>query len=219
MGEYSSHKTYINNKGVEVPSVTTILKVINKPALVKWANYMGFKHIKTEDVLTKAGAIGTLTHNCIEAYLKNEKFEIPMDMKIHTETLYLRMDGFMNWLKTQTSFEPIMQEEELVADNYGGTVDFYGDMSGKMSIIDFKTSSKVHSTMFLQMAAYKLVLESQGRLVEGCGILHITERGTNLHYKTSEEMKPYEEAFLVLVEFFHKWYDLNKSDGWGNILV
>lgn len=152
MGEYSSHKTYINSKGVEVPSVTTILKVINKPSLVKWANFMGFKRIKTEDVLTKAGDIGTLTHNCIESYLKNEKFEIPENMKHHTETLYLRMDGFLNWLKTQTSFEPIMQEEELVADTYGGTVDFYGDVSGKMSIIDFKTSSKVYSTMFLQMA-------------------------------------------------------------------
>ena len=31
MGKYSDHSTYNNNEGVEVPSVTTIMKVLNKP--------------------------------------------------------------------------------------------------------------------------------------------------------------------------------------------
>ena len=30
MGKYSDHSTYTNKEGTEVPSVTTILKVLNK---------------------------------------------------------------------------------------------------------------------------------------------------------------------------------------------
>ena len=31
MGKYSEHSTYFNKEKVEVPSVTTIMKVLNKP--------------------------------------------------------------------------------------------------------------------------------------------------------------------------------------------
>ena len=43
MGKYSDHSTYINNNDIEVPSVTTILKVLNKPHIVNWANSLGWK--------------------------------------------------------------------------------------------------------------------------------------------------------------------------------
>ena len=44
MGKFgNTHEEYINRDGVEVPSVTTILKLLNKPTLQKWANYLGFK--------------------------------------------------------------------------------------------------------------------------------------------------------------------------------
>lgn len=219
MGQFSSHKTYINNKGVEVPSVTTILKLLNKPALSKWANIMGFKRIKVEDVLQKASEIGTLTHNCIEAYLRKEKFEIPSDMMKHSAELLERFRGFVEWYNSQEVVEPLLIEEELVTDTYGGTMDFYGDVSGKMIILDHKTSSRVYSSMFLQLAAYALILESQGRRVDGAGILHITPKGTNLHYKSIDQLEPYKETFLMLVDLFHAWYNLNKKDGWGDILV
>ncbi len=218
MGQYNSHKIYINSKGVEVPSVTTILKILDKPALKKWANIMGFKRVKIEDVLKKASEVGTLTHNCIEAYLKKEKFEIPPDMMKYSEELLNRFRGFVDWYKSQTTVEPILLEEELVSDTYGGTMDFYGDLSGKLVILDHKTSGRVYASMFLQLAAYALNLESQGRKVDGVGILHITERGTNLHYKSIEELAPYKEAFLMLVDLFHAWYNLNIKDGWGSIL-
>ena len=49
--KYSNHAQYINEKCIEVPSVTTILKLLNKPSLCKWANYLGFKRENVDKVL------------------------------------------------------------------------------------------------------------------------------------------------------------------------
>ena len=36
MGKFSDHSTYVNNDKIEVPSATTILKILNKPFCYKW---------------------------------------------------------------------------------------------------------------------------------------------------------------------------------------
>ena len=36
MGKFSDHSTYLNNDEIEVPSVTTIIKILNKPFIAKW---------------------------------------------------------------------------------------------------------------------------------------------------------------------------------------
>ena len=51
MGKYSDHSTYINKKEVEVPSVTTIIKLLNKPFIAKWANSLGWKRQSYDKVL------------------------------------------------------------------------------------------------------------------------------------------------------------------------
>ena len=45
----TGHTVYKNKYKKEVPSVTTILKILNKPALQKWANSLGFKRQKLDD--------------------------------------------------------------------------------------------------------------------------------------------------------------------------
>lgn len=225
MGKYSkSHKTYINSEGKEVPSITTILSILNKPSLQAWANAMGFRRIKTEDILKEASTIGTLTHECIETYLRryklNEdvKFTVPEESLCYRETIMKRMDGFIKWEKTQSSLVPELLEHELIDDTFAGTVDFYGEVGGQQCVLDFKTSKRVYGSMFLQMGGYIYILEKQGKRVDGAGILHIAEKGTKLHFKTREEMQPYVETFIVLASLFHSWYDLHEKDGWGSIL-
>ena len=43
LNKFSAHNVYCNKDDKEVPSVTTILKIINKPSLMYWANGMGFR--------------------------------------------------------------------------------------------------------------------------------------------------------------------------------
>lgn len=215
--EYSTHKVYINQAGKEVPSATTILKLLNKPSLVKWANYLGFKRTNTKDVVERASEIGTLTHNCIEALLTKERFEFPKEFDHHKESVMKRMNGFLNWYK-EVELAPKYIEKELVCDEFGGTVDFFGELNSLNTVLDYKSSNKIYSSMFLQLGCYIYMLETvHGERVDQAGIVHVSEKGTKVIMRTREQMQQYVEMFLVLSKFFHGWYDLNKADGWGKL--
>lgn len=202
-----------------MPSVTTIIGLLNKPALSKWANIMGFKGRRVEDILNNASEIGTMMHECLEKYFLGEKFMLPMEYEKHKPTILKRLDGFFSWKSKQLSLNHILLEEKLSTDDFGGTVDFYGELNGENVILDFKTSGNVYSSMFLQLAAYTIMLEEKGHKVEAVGIIHITEKGTKLHYKKRDELEKYVVTFKALVILFAKWYDVNIEDGWGNICV
>jgi len=214
----SSHTEYINKKGVEVPSVTTIIKILNKPSLVKWANYMGFKRQDVDYLLEKSSHIGTCVHDLVESYLMNYYYIfIPTDY--WTSTLYkLYMDTIMEWRNTH-NIDPIFSEKKFCSERFGGTVDFYGVIDNKHTIIDFKTSKRFYSTMFLQLAAYCIMLEENNYKVDQVGIVILNPEGYNEKIITREELTPYIDTFRLLVELFHKWFDLNIEKGWGNILV
>ena len=51
MNKQDEHVKYYNGNGVEVPSCTNVVKLLNKPELIGWANYMGFKRINTSKFL------------------------------------------------------------------------------------------------------------------------------------------------------------------------
>lgn len=215
--KYSAHNQYLNQYGVEVPSVTTILHILHKPALVKWANIMGFKRTKTEDILERASRIGTQAHNCIEKYFRKEKYKLPEGNDDIRDTLLLRINGFISWIKTLGTIKPTFLESSVVTDLYGGTIDFYGEVNGLMTVLDFKTSSNIYASMFLQLGAYVNILEEQGYTVDMVGIVHVTEKGTNVRYMSREQIQKYINCFLELVTLFHSWYNINMEDDWGNI--
>ena len=74
MGRFSDHSTYINKEGVEVPSVTTIIKLLNKPFIAKWANNLGWKRQSYDKVLEVSANKGTLYMNYyMNIYLKKER--------------------------------------------------------------------------------------------------------------------------------------------------
>ena len=55
-----------NYNNIPVPRVTEILsKTIHEDYIVKWANYLGFKHLNYQDELDKYANIGTITHERI----------------------------------------------------------------------------------------------------------------------------------------------------------
>lgn len=217
MGKYNSHKIYLNDEGEEVPSVTTILSILNKPALTKWANIMGFKRQRVENILQRSADIGTMVHNCLECYLQGKKYELPKEYETYKNDLVARLDGFLTWYKKNT-LVPMKLEYELVSKRYGGTCDFYGKLNDEDVVLDFKTSSNVYGSMFLQLAAYTLVLESQGHNVDAVVVIHIKEGKTVAHYMKREKLEPYVGVFQCLVELFHNWFDLSKTDGWGDII-
>ncbi|MBA7569795.1 hypothetical protein ES708_11536 [subsurface metagenome] len=68
MGKIAAHIIYRTRSGQSVPGVTTILSVLNKPALVPWANRMGLQGIDVAKYVDDKAAIGTLAHYLIISY-------------------------------------------------------------------------------------------------------------------------------------------------------
>lgn len=212
----SSHTIYRNTSGMEVPSVTTVLKILNKPFLVKWANIMGFKRKKVEDILEQKAHIGTLVHQMIAAFLMDKMYiwTGPLNEK-YLMAGYL--NSFIEWKRTHT-VQPIFVERQMVSSKFGGTVDFYGHVDIKKTILDFKTSKKPYPSMFLQLAAYCIMLEEQGYEVEQAAIITLSETGYGEKFITRQALQPYIDIFKTLVDLFHSWFEINETDGWGSIL-
>lgn len=215
--KYSKHSTYINTDGTEVPSATTILHILNKPFLVTWANSMGFRRKNVKEILEESSLTGTMVHKIIEAYLMKKMMVFIPVKHVTKELIYRYLDHFFEW-KKRHEIEPIFMEKKLVSTRFGGTVDFYGKVDGKYTILDFKTSKRAYSSMFLQLAGYCYMLEQQGLQVDQVAIINVNIDKYKERFISREDLEPYIETFTILVELFHKWHDLNASDGWGSIL-
>ncbi len=215
--QFSKHAQYVNKNGDEVPSVTTVLKILNKPAISKWANFMGFKRIRIKDVLEKSSVIGTTVHQAIECFLMKKYLIFIPSIYIDKPLLMMYMDKFISWYKAH-EIKPIFMERKFISNEYGGTVDFYGEVDGKKTILDFKTSKNIYSSMFLQLGAYCKMLEENNLEVQQVGIVIVNDNKCYSKFLTREELTPYIETFNLLLPLFHKWYNLNKKEGWGDIL-
>ena len=170
-----AHTVYINNAGVKVPGVTTILGVLNKPALVKWANNLGLQGIDSSKYRDKAANVGTLAHLMVQNYLQNTEGDYSAfsddDISLAENSLL----SFYEWLKNN-DLEPIHLEKGFVSElhQFGGTIDCYGILNGKKTLLDFKTSKDIYSEMLHQVAGgYLQLLTENGLEVEQIRILRI----------------------------------------------
>ena len=57
-------------------------------------------------------------------------------------------------------FRVIETEKQLVCPYFGGTLDCLAEIDGRIYIIDFKTSNHITYKYFLQLAAYKYMIEN-----------------------------------------------------------
>lgn len=209
-----NHTVYMNDSDVEVPSVTTIIKLLNKPSITKWANYMGFKHIYVKDILEETSRFGTLIHYIINLIINDKKLDISLHHRDKFK-VYSTLDKFLSWYKSH-EVKPILTEEKLVTDTFGGTVDFYGIVDGKYTIVDFKTSKSIHLTMFIQLALYCILLEKKGYKIDQVMILSLGSEKYKTKLMTRKELEPYVKIGLLLVDLFHYYYDICKSGNWND---
>lgn len=215
------HTKYYNKHNMEVPSTTTILKVLNKPGLVHWANSLGFKKASYNKELNRTAAVGTLVHAYIEENMKSRLFRdlkkaLNLDDKSANEVL-TSYSAFKLWKKhNKHNLKIIESELQLVSNeyNYGGTIDFIAELEGEKYIIDFKTSSKVHPTMFLQLAAYAKMAKENGYNIQRVAILRLDKKSgiyefVTMNVKKTEE---YFDVFLLLLQTYRRWTLINEKD-------
>lgn len=170
-----AHTRYYNSEGKQIPGVTTILSVLNKPALVKWANNLGLQGIDSNKYRDKTANIGTIAHLMILEHLNNVKQDYSEFSSDDIDKAENSLISFFEWEKNN-QLEPILVEKSLVSETYqyGGTIDCYGILNGKKTLLDFKTSSAIYPEMMHQTAGgYLQLLRENNFEVEQIRILRI----------------------------------------------
>lgn len=210
MSLYSKdHTVYRNRDGKEIPSVTTVLKLLNKPALIGWANYLGFKRTRVTDVLLESANIGTDFHAMVSDWSEGKTI-----IGEHYDVAIALFKEFLVWAE-KNEMRPIKSEISMQCDRFGGTIDSICHIGSTVHMLDFKTSKNIYPSMFLQLAGYSLLCkenapETYGR-IEKFTILSISEK--NGIQTKSMEKKVIEErfvpTFLSLLDTFEKWFALN----------
>ena len=138
--EVDGTRQYLIEDNKFYPSITTVLgKDPDKIAgLKQWRKRVGTK--EANKISTQSSRRGTRVHNIVEDYLKN-------DLNGQYNDNPLGMDMF-------TTLQPVLderldnihaQEVTLWSDHLGvaGQVDCVAEFDNKISIVDFKTSSKL----------------------------------------------------------------------------
>ena len=159
-------RVYETPSGRAYPSVTTVTGLHNKQSIINWRKRVGEE--EANRISSRASARGTRIHQLCEDYLRGNDVE--------PDIFDAEMFGSIKeWLGDIDNIHAL--EDPLYSDHLevAGTVDCIAEFQGKLSIIDFKTSSKakdrddIHN-YFMQTAAYAVAFEERteipiGRLV------------------------------------------------------
>lgn len=169
-----AHIVYKLASGKRVAGVTTILNVINKPALIKWANDLGLQGIDSTTYVDNLADIGTLGHSMIMSHLTGRELGTEGYTKEQIDLAENSFISYLNW-EEQHTVEPILVETPLVSEQYkyGGTLDLLAVVDGVDTLIDFKTGKALYPEHSIQVAAYWMLAVEHGYSVNEGLILRI----------------------------------------------
>ena len=155
----SSGRTYNDPDGNSYPSITTVLNIINEESIAAWRKKVGNE--VANKVSTQASGRGTLVHEIVEKYLKNESTnDFLPHIRQSLENLRPILDSSIGRI--------FGLETPLFSRHLGmaGRVDCVAEFEGGPSIIDFKTSRRPKTkdkipNYFAQMSGYAVMFEER----------------------------------------------------------
>lgn len=213
MGKTKVHTIYRNDAGKRVPSVTTILGLLDKPGLLYWAWECGVNGLDYRKERDKAGDIGTLAHYLIECKIRGLTPDTASYSQEYIDKAMNGLSAFERWARTVGGVEEMISltvaiEEQMTCDTFGGTADWIVRHKGKIMLIDFKTSKKIYKEMSYQLAAYQYLwnLSRPDEKIEECYILRLDKESGDFEFKNYGDLSRELELFLYL----QKVYELRK---------
>ena len=202
-------KYYVDGK--EVPSCTTVLKIVDTDTLPNWANSLGFKHLSYNKELSKYSRIGTFAHALIERDIVGECEDLLDKMnactdeeKIQANTAYNNYKDFVS----EHEYDPFHSELQLTSKEYmfGGTIDCICNLDGKTCVLDFKTSNYFGKKMFMQLAGYLQLIKESDLDIEIQEVVILKLSKTETKYELLripvEELKPYFTQFRLCLMYY-----------------
>ena len=211
------HQVYRLADGTRVPGVTTIVGVMDKPALVKWANNLGLQGIDSTKYVDALADSGTLAHYLVECDLIGETPDpayLNEFSKVDHDRAETSLIKYWDWKKEHT-IEVIGHEMQLVSEKHrvGGTCDIYAIIDGVRTLVDIKTAKALYGRTddkWTQVAGYYLLLMENGHPVDDERILRIgREEREGFEYAQMPDITLHVRRFLTCREL----YDLNSRLG------
>jgi ATP-dependent exoDNAse (exonuclease V) beta subunit len=197
--------------GALYPSVTSILQVIAKPDLVRWARRTTIEAIRQaldgkggpysrefleavleraaqepERVRDAAAGKGSSAHEAVSLALAGEPYDETYAPQVQAALAFLQDQGLK-----------VLATETVVASKahgFAGTADLLAERDGALVLADWKSGSGVWPEYALQLGAYSLAIqEMMGHPIEHAYVVQLREGGYQAHRVNLEAARP---AFL-----------------------
>lgn len=209
--------------GKPLMGVTSVLKIIAKPALIQWAANMAVDYIKEHvphdgrdeglnQITYRIEDFNALLEEARTAHRKKKEGAGDWGTIVHEaiedwikngtvpileESQQKAFDNFVAWSK-ENNVKFLESEKHLYSEEMwvGGICDLLIEMNGKKYVADIKTSSAIYNEHFYQMAAYGLMLREMGLHddIDGFLVINLKKNG-EIDTKIAYDMALNEEAF------------------------
>jgi ATP-dependent exoDNAse (exonuclease V) beta subunit len=174
-------RLYATPTGEKYKSITTVLGNHNKEAIMEWRKNVGEE--RANKISSKAALRGTRVHKICEDYINNDTTDFQLNMLMpDLKELFFKIRPIID----ENLGDVYSQEQALYSHKLriAGRVDLIGMWNGKLSVIDFKTSTKQKEeeniqNYFMQCTAYALMFsELTGMWIDDIVVLIATEEGS-----------------------------------------
>jgi len=226
---------YYTIDGVNYPSVTSILNVLNKPQLVNWAVRLTRDSLKQElFALQRSNSLQGLNADSLLARSASEHNRVKSAAADHGIDIHRRIAAcvgdksscmsknvrdpviiaFRAW-QDEAQFVPNASEKLVFSHEheYAGTADLIGTLNGRLALLDIKTGRSVYPEYKLQLAAYAAAWgEMTGHIPEVCVNLHVRSDFTiaEANAFTAAELFTLFQTFLAAKRLF-EWLSIQPT--------
>ena len=196
----NGRRFYVTPEGKKYPSITTVLSGRSKEGINRWRKSVGDD--VANQIMRSAAKRGTAVHQLVEDYLNNTELSNQDVLPIALFTILKpELDDINNI---------VLQEGGLYSDKWGiaGRVDCIAEYKGKLSVIDFKTSTREKKeewveNYFIQGSAYCEMYEERfNQEINQVVILIVTEDGAVQSF--IKDKKDYLPLLKPAIEEFNK---------------
>lgn len=213
---FDTHRHIYTVDKKKIPGVTSIVGVLDKPALKFWAVNMAMEVLEErihpgvpldemdkvqliEDAkkahtkrMNKAADIGTLTHNWIDKFIKAGLAKEKLPAYPTNPQMKRCIKAFISWTQEHNvKFKASEQKVYSKKHKFAGTFDAIAIVDGKKCIIDFKTSNALYDEMFLQATAYLIAKEEEDKKSIAGGVILLRLSKTEKDNK-GKDIEPFE---------------------------
>ena len=216
MSKLKAHIRYRLEDKTIVPGVTTVLGLLNKPALVPWANKLGLKGIDVSKYVDDKADIGTLAHAMVTDHLTGKKTDFSDFDPKQIEQAENSFLSYLEWEK-EHPIKALFVEKPFVHETlrFGGTEDIYCTLKEHNELIDLKTGAGIYAEHVYQASALMVLIQAYDYPVDKVRILNIprTEDESFIEKVCSEkELEDGWEIFQCLLKIYYLKKG-NKNDG------